>query len=191
MALDFELYQDDTLKNIWAKIREVVTDIQYSSLFAEKKKKSQGKDYAFLFCAILSIPAIKNLFVGFNVVQEQSCVSWVVDAIYIICPIFVTISYPEFVARYLGLYEKDISDLLNLNGRLDIFKDKLFRIYSKAESCTSVAQLKNVIAEYEYVCLEHNADITAHDRLTGEIDHKTEKLAQEKAKCILEEIKMS
>lgn len=191
MALDFKTYQNDTLKDIWSKIREVVTDIQYSSLFAEKKKKSQGKVYALLFCALLAIPAIKNLFVNFNVLENKSVVSWTMDIIYILCPIIITTSFPEFVVRYLGLYENDRSELLKLNSRLEIFKDKLFRTYSKAESCTSVAQLRNVITEYDYVCLEHNTDISEHDRLTGEIDPEIEKLAQEKAYCILDQIKMS
>lgn len=81
MVFDFQRYQDDTLKDIGTKIREVVTDIYYSSLFAKKKKKLQGKSYAFLFCVILSIPTFKNLFVGFEVMKEQCVVSCAINVI--------------------------------------------------------------------------------------------------------------
>nr|WP_308571361.1 hypothetical protein [uncultured Prevotella sp.] len=188
MALDFDNYKDDCTKNIWAKICEIVTYIQYSSLFAEKKRNSEHRWIAIGFGVILLIPALKGIAVSCELLSNRGAVSIGIDVIYIIAAGFAAFKYPEFILRYIGYYEKDISGLLDLNRRLEIFKDKLFCIYAKAESCTTNKTLEKVYEEYDKICLEHNNDITEHDKLTGKIDHEIEVEAQNKAQIILNQI---
>jgi uncharacterized membrane protein len=191
MGLDFDSYKDNYTKNIWAKIREIETDIQYSSIFIERKKKNKRKWTSIIYSVILTIPAIKGLAVTYGWLSAKNVLSIIIDIAYLIGGLVFPFAFSEFIMRYIGYYERDITELLALNGRLEILKDKLCRIYSQADSCTTTQTLNNVCKDFESICNEHIGDITEHDRLTGEIDHKLEAEAQKKAIKILKQTKKS
>lgn len=179
--MDFETYKTRCLQQIWGKICEIVTDIHYSSKVAERERHRQYRIYSFLFCLILTIPAVIDLLVNYEVIGNQSWWVVVLDIVYIVVPIIVTIKFPDFANNYIGYNEKEISELLSLNMKLEVYLHKLMNAYAKAESSKTLNELWKIDNDFQQMNFEHEADLFEHDKLTGEIDHTIEREAQKKA----------
>ena len=80
-----------------------------------------------------------------------------------------------------GFYEKCIVDLLNLNIKMDIYKDKLLSLYSRAESIVpGKAEIERIENSLNTIRLEHKPDVEKYDELTGVLDKNIEALARKK-----------
>ncbi len=191
MEADFNIFQSETTIDIWDEICQIVTNIAYSSVMAEYKTKKQGKCYARIFCLILAFPSIKSLLLASSLFKGESSLLLIVDVLYVVVPIIAAMTFSEFILQYLGFYEKDISELIVLNNRLENYKRRLLYLYSKAESCTSVEGVDSIYKEYLQLSSDHDVNKMEHEKLTGKINPKLEKIAKAKAEETLEKLKRS
>lgn len=189
MEADFKTFQDETTKDIWDEICQIITNIAYSSVMAEHKTKKQGKCYARIFCLILALPSIKTLLLATSLFKCESKWLLIVDVLYVIIPIIAAMTFAEFVLQYLGFYEKDISALIVLNGRLENYKRRLLYLYSKTLCCTSVEGIDCIYNEYLLLSSDHDVDKMEHEKLIGKINPKLENEAKSKAEQFLKGLK--
>ena len=180
MAVDYENYQDRLLDEIWDEFNQVYTDINYASLYAQKIRSKQHSKLFWIVYVCFALPPILTIILKFCGMDQW----WSILLLSL-----VVIALPLLVRRYnkvmaysiFGFYEKSIIDLLNLNIKMDIYKDKLLSLYSRAESIvpgkTEIERIENNLNTIRF---EHKPDVEKYDELTGVLDKDIEALARQK-----------
>ena len=179
---NLEQYKDDLTSRIWDKYCEIVTDIYYSSILVGKKNSAQNNLYFWGVYICLAIPAILNVIIKFEFVTDKYILS-LLSLLIIMLPICLKYKNKQLIYSVFGLHEQSMNDLLELNGKLEQYKDNLLNLYSKS-CCVALQRDKLDLLEKEFETLNLNyySSIKMHDKLTGEIDEKIQAEAQEKAK---------
>lgn len=180
MAVDYENLQERLLDEIWDEFNQVYTDINYASLYAQKMRSKQYGKLFWIVYVCFALPPILTIILKFCGMDQW----WSILLLSL-----VVIALPLLVRRYnkvmaysiFGFYEKSIVDLLNLNIKMDIYKDKLLSLYSRAESIvpgkTEIERIENSL---NTIRLEHKPDVEKYDELTGVLDKDIEALARQK-----------
>lgn len=179
---NLEQYKDDLTSRIWDKYCEIVTDIYYSSILVGKKNSAQNNLYFWGVYICLAIPAILNVVIKFEFVTDKYILS-LLSLLIIMLPICLKYKNKQLIYSAFGIHEQIMNDLLELNGKLEQYKDNLLNLYSKS-CCVTLQRDKLDLLEKEFETLNLNyySSIKMHDKLTGEIDEKIQAEAQEKAK---------
>ena len=180
MAVDYENLQDRLLDEIWDEFKQVYTDINYASLYAQKIRSEQHGKLFWIVYGCFALPPILTIILKFCGKDHW----WLILFLSL-----VVIALPLLVRRYnkvmaysiFGFYEKSIIDLLNLNIKMDIYKDKLLSLYSRAESIVpGKAEIERIENRLNTIRLEHKPDVEKYDELTGVLDKDIEALARQK-----------
>ena len=180
MAVDYENFQDRLLDEIWDEFKQVYTDINYASLYAQKIRSKQHGKLFWIVYACFALPPILTIILKFCGMDHWWSILFLS---------LVVIALPLLVRRYnkvmaysiFGFYEKSIVDLLNLNIKMDIYKDKLLSLYSRAESIVpGKAEIERIENSLNTIRLEHKPDVEKYDELTGVLDKDIEALARQK-----------
>lgn len=177
-----EQYKDKLASRIWDKYCEIVTDIYYSSILVGKKNSAQNDLYFWGIYICLAIPAILNVVIKFEFVTDKY-ILLLLSFIIIMLPICLKYKNKQMIYSVFGIHEQSMNNLLELNGKLEQYKDHLLKLYSKS-CCVELQRDKLELLEKEFETLNFNyySSIKMHDKLTGEIDEKLQTEAQEKAK---------
>lgn len=180
MAIDYKNLHDRLLDEIWDEFKQVYTDINYATLYAQKMRdKQHGKMYWIVYTCF-ALPPIITIVLKFFSMDHW----WLILFLSL-----MIIALPLLVKRYnkvmaysiFGFYEKSIVDLLNLNIKMDIYKDKLLSLYSRAESIVpGKAEIERIENRLNTIRLEHKPDVEKFDELTGVLDAEIEALARQK-----------
>jgi len=133
MAVDYRNLQDRLLDEIWDEFKQVYTEINYASIYAQEMRSRQHGKLFWIVYVCFALPPILTIILKF----------YGLDSLWLILILsLVVIALPLLIRRYnkvmaysiFGFYEKNIVDLLNLNMKMEIYKDKLLSLYSRAES---------------------------------------------------------
>ena len=109
---------------------EVETDITYSSLLCEKERKKQTDIYFWgIYVFSMLLPSGLNLLISHDIFDKKSISINVLCIIFIIAPPLIRFIKSDFAYRLLGVKEKKINDLLDLNENLEIYAAKLLSLY--------------------------------------------------------------
>lgn len=178
MAVDYENLQERLLDEIWDEFKQVYTDINYASIYAQKMRSKQHGKLFWVVYGCFALPPILAIIMKF----------WAVNCGWLILFLsFIVLALPLLVRRYnkvvaysiFGFYEKSIVDLLNLNIKMDIYKDKLLSLYSRAESIVpGKAEIERIENILNTIRLEHKPDVEKYDELTGVLDKEIEAQAK-------------
>ena len=123
MAVDYENLQERLLDEIWDEFKQVYTDINYASIYAQKMRSKQHGKLFWVVYGSFALPPILAIIMKF---WDINC-GWL-----LLLLSFIALALPLLVRRYnkvvaysiFGFYEKSIVDLLNLNIKMDIYKGK-------------------------------------------------------------------
>ena len=128
---NLEQYKDDLTSRIWDKYCEIVTDIYYSSILVGKKNSAQNNLYFWGVYICLAIPAILNVVIKFEFVTDKYILS-LLSLLIIMLPICLKYKNKQLIYSVFGIHEQSMNDLLELNGKLEQYKDNLLNLYSKS-----------------------------------------------------------
>ena len=184
MAVDYRNLQDRLLDEIWDEFKQVYTEINYASIYAQEMRSRQHGKLFWIVYVCFALPPILTIILKF----------YGLDSLWLILILsLVVIALPLLIRRYnkvmaysiFGFYEKNIVDLLNLNMKMEIYKDKLLSLYSRAESIVpGKAEIERIENSLNAIRLEHKPDVEKYDELTGVLD----KVIEAKARHITEEM---
>lgn len=86
----------------------------------------------------------------------------------------------------LGIYEKEINELLKLNEDLDSYKRKLLDLFFRIEALPdNTINMDKMILEYEKINKENERYLTQHDLLTGKIDQRLQEQADKMTETMI------
>jgi len=178
MAVDYENLQERLLDEIWDEFKQVYTDINYASIYAQRMRSIQHGKLFWVVYGSFALPPILAIIMK---LYDIKC-GWLIMLLS-----FIALALPLLVRRYnkvmaysiFGFYEKSIVDLLNLNIKMDIYKDKLLSLYSRAESILpGKAEIERIEIKLNTIRLEHKPDVEKFDELTGVLDKEIEAQAK-------------
>ena len=162
------------LGRIWDMFLEVETDITYSSLLCEKARKKQTDIYFWgIYVFSMLLPSGLNLLISHDIFDKKSISINVLCIIFIIAPPLIRFIKSDFAYRLLGVKEKKINDLLDLNENLEIYASKLLSLYfNYLDKNATKSNIELARKSFESLNNEHKDDRNKHDLLTGHMDKK-------------------
>lgn len=168
------------LGRIWDMFLEVETDITYSSLLCEKERKNQTDIYFWgIYIFSMLFPSGLNLLISHDILDKKSILINVLCIIFIIVPPLIRFIKSDIAYRLLGIKEKKINELLDLNGHLESYSDKLLSLYFKyINKDATEYNIELASNSFESLNNEHKDDRQKHDLLTGQMDNELLKEAK-------------
>lgn len=169
--------KSENLKNrykqiVWTDFVQVYTNINYSSLYCEQLREKQQARY---FCGIylcMGIPTVLSILLKMGYFTNSAMV-YIICAVLLIIPIVLKFKNKKLIYVVLGIYEKEINELLKLNEDLDSYKRKLLDLFFRIEALPdNTTNMEKMILEYDKIKKENERYITQHDLLTGKIDKR-------------------
>ena len=110
----------------------------------------------------------------------------IICAILLVIPIILKFKNKKLIYVVLGIYEKEINELIKLNEDLDSYKRKLLDIFFRIEALPdNTTNMDKMILEYEKIKKENERYITQHDLLTGKIDQRLQERADKMTETMI------
>ena len=167
-------------------LEEVTTDICYSSILCEKRSEAQNGIFFWIIYLCIAFPSVLSLLIKISVIQNVYMV-WAIILFSLLTPIVLKYKNKQLIFSIFGVYDQKSNQLLELNSRLETYKNKLASLYVITSSINpTTSQIKEIEGRYESLTIEYQGAITLHDKLTGKIDEGLQKEAQIKAGKLLE-----
>lgn len=162
------------LGRIWDMFLEVETDITYSSLLGEKERHKQTDIYFWgIYVCSMLFPSGINLLISHDILDKKSLLVNGLCILFILAPPLIKFIKSDFAYRILGIKEKKIKDLLDLNGHLESYADKLlslyFNYYDQDVTNESIELAKQ---SFQSLNNEYKDARVKHDLLTGHMDEE-------------------
>lgn len=181
-----EIYKEEKLTQIWNMLEEVTTDICYSSILCEKRSEAQNGIFFWIIYLCIAFPSVLSLLIKIDVIQNVYMV-WAIILVSLVIPIVLKYKNKQLIYSIFGVYDQKSNQLLDLNSRLETYKNKLASLYVITASMNPTpSQIREIDGRYDSLTTEYQDAITLHDKLTGEIDQDIQKEAQIKAGKLLE-----
>lgn len=168
------------LELIWTDFVQVYTNINYSSLYAEKLRENQKGIYFWGIYVCFGLPPILSLVVKRYAISNDWFFFGVILLI-LLLPLAVRIKNKRLIYTVFGIHEKEIDGILKLNEDLDRYKDALLALYFQVEAMPEKStKWGEVQLKYDKIKTDNARYLTEHDKLTGKIDPNIQKAAQDK-----------
>lgn len=166
-------------ETVWTDFVQVYTDINYSSLYCELLREKQRTLYFWGIYICMGLPTILSVLLKMEYISNEILV-YIVCIILLIVPIVLKFKSKKLIYVVLGLYEKEIAELLRLNEDLDNYKRKLLDLFFKIEALPdNTTSMDKMIQSYEILKNDNVRYLTQHDNLTSKIDPELQKKAGE------------
>lgn len=182
--------KSESLKNrykqiIWTDFVQVYTNINYSSLYSEQLRKKQQARYFWGLYLCMGLPTVLSILLKMGYFTNSTIV-YTICAILLVIPILLKFKNKKLIYVVLGIYEKEINELLKLNEDLDSYKRKLLDIFFRIEALPdNTTNMDKMILEYEKINKENERYLTQHDLLTGKIDQQLQEQADKMTKTMI------
>lgn len=180
--MEYDQLKDRIKGQIWDKYVEMTTCIFYSSIYCEERRDKQYGIYFWIVYSLMAIPAFLALLVKVGVIESMTLIL-VIAITSLLIPVVLRYKDKCLIYSIFGFYNQGINALFTLNKRLELFRDSLLTLFYHAENIKpSKNGIEEIEAKYKTLCLEYQDDVKKHDELTGKIDERIQREAQEKAK---------
>ena len=182
--------KSESLKNrykqiVWTDFVQVYTNINYSSLYSEQLRKKQQARYFWGLYLCMGLPTVLSILLKMGYFTNSTIV-YTICAILLVIPILLKFKNKKLIYVVLGIYEKEINELLKLNEDLDSYKRKLLDLYFRIEALPdNTTNIDKMILEYEKINKENERYLTQHDLLTGKIDQQLQEQADKMTKTMI------
>ena len=134
---------------VWTDFVQMYTNINYSSLYCEQLREKQRSWYFWGIYLCMGIPTVLSILLKMGLIKNAIIV-YVVCVILLAVPIILKFKNKKLIYVGLGIYEKEISELLKLNEDLEAYKKKLLDLFFKIEALPdNTTQMDKIILEYE------------------------------------------
>lgn len=164
-------------ETVWTDFVQVYTDINYSSLYCEQLREKQRAIYFWGIYMCMGLPTVLSVLLKMGYISNEKWV-YIACIILLIVPIVLKFKSKKLIYVVLGLYEKEIAELLKLNEDLDKYKGKLLDLFFKIEALSdNTTNMDKMIQSYEILKNENVRYLTQHDNLTSKIDPELQKKA--------------
>lgn len=186
----FDIYKNAQLDIIWAKLEEIYTNIEYSSLKAASEKSNVQKR---IVVALIVINAIYSsvCFLYSEGILKHSLAYIVFSAIYIFGGGIIAYFKSDWLEEIVGLKTQNGQKLIELNSSLETYRLKIFGTFAKARACENEKEFESLIKDFRQIVSDYLPFEKKHDELTGVIDPVLEKEAQRRAKLKMLELTKS
>ena len=133
--------KSESLKNrykqiVWTDFVQVYTNINYSSLYCEQLRKKQQARYFWGIYLCMGLPTVLSILLKMGCITNVSMV-YIICAILLVIPIVLKFKNKKLIYVVLGIYEKEINELLKLNEDLDSYQDSAILPFSYWSSISS------------------------------------------------------
>ena len=183
--MDYDNQKNNMLDMIWSQYVQIYTDIIYSSLYAEKLRSKQSGVYFWVIYTCTVLPSILTIIL--KTCKMPDWILYLCCALIFSLPIILKKYKQEWVFTFFGIHEGKIKQLIELNIRLEQYRDRLLCLYLKAEGSTfGAASYNKYAADYNNLSNEYKNDVAKHDELTGVIDEEVEAETQKKVQEIIQ-----
>lgn len=182
--------KSESLKNrykqiVWTDFVQVYTNINYSSLYCEQLREKQQACYFWGIYLCMGIPTVLSILLKMGYFTNAAMV-YIICAILLVIPIVLKFKNKKLIYVVLGIYEKEINELLRLNEDLDSYKRKLLDLFFRIEALTdNTTNMEKMILEYEKIKKENERYITQHDLFTGKIDKRLQEQADKMTETMI------
>lgn len=182
--------KSESLKNrykqiVWTDFVQVYTNINYSSLYCEQLREKQQARYFWGIYLCMGIPTVLSILLKIGYFTNAAMV-YIICAILLVIPIVLKFKNKKLIYVVLGIYEKEINELLRLNEDLDSYKRKLLDLFFRIEALTdNTTNMEKMILEYEKIKKENERYITQHDLFTGKIDKRLQEQADKMTETMI------
>lgn len=182
--------KSENLKNrykqiVWTDFVQVYTNINYSSLYCEQLREKQQARYFWGIYLCMGIPTVLSILLKMGYFTNAAMV-YIICAILLVIPIVLKFKNKKLIYVVLGIYEKEINELLRLNEDLDSYKRKLLDLFFRIEALTdNTTNMEKMILEYEKIKKENERYLTQHDLLTGKIDQRLQEQADKMTETMI------
>ena len=182
--------KSESLKNrykqiVWTDFVQVYTNINYSSLYCEQLREKQQARYFWGIYLCMGIPTVLSILLKMGYFTNAAMV-YIICAILLVIPIVLKFKNKKLIYVVLGIYEKEINELLRLNEDLDSYKRKLLDLFFRIEALTdNTTNMEKMILEYEKIKKENERYLTQHDLLTGKIDQRLQEQADKMTETMI------
>lgn len=182
--------KSESIKNrykqiVWTDFVQVYTNINYSSLYCEQLREKQQARYFWGIYLCMGIPTVLSILLKMGYFTNAAMV-YIICAILLVIPIVLKFKNKKLIYVVLGIYEKEINELLRLNEDLDSYKRKLLDLFFRIEALTdNTTNMEKMILEYEKIKKENERYITQHDLFTGKIDKRLQEQADKMTEIVL------
>lgn len=182
--------KSESLKNrykqiVWTDFVQVYTNINYSSLYCEQLREKQQARYFWGIYLCMGIPTVLSILLKMGYFTNAAMV-YIICAILLVIPIVLKFKNKKLIYVVLGIYEKEINELLRLNEDLDSYKRKLLDLFFRIEALTdNTTNMEKMILEYEKIKKENERYITQHDLFTGKIDKRLQEQADKMTETMI------
>ena len=164
-------------ETVWTDFVQVYTDINYSSLYCEQLREKQRAIYFWGIYICMGLPTVLSVLLKMGYISNEIWV-YIVCIILLIVPIVLKFKNKRLIYVVLGLYEKEIAELLKLNEDLEKYKGKLLDLFFKIEAMPdNTTSMDKMIQSYNILKNDNARYLTQHDYLTSKIDPELQKKA--------------
>lgn len=186
----FDKYKETQLDNIWMKLEEIYTNIEYSSLVAASENSNVRKRIvAALIILNASYSAICFIYSEGVLFKPHSIVYIVFNIAYIFGGGVLAYFKSDWLEDLLCINTKDGQKLIELNSSLETYRLKVFGSFAKARACEDKKEFESIIKDYYLIVSDNLSFEKMHDELTGKINPVLEKEAQRRAELKMRQIK--
>lgn len=166
-------------ETVWTDFVQVYTDINYSSLYCEQLREKQRAIYFWGIYICMGLPTVLSVLLKMGYISNEICV-YTVCIILLIVPVLLKFKNKRLIYVVLGLYEKEIAELLKLNEDLEKYKGKLLDLFFKIEALPdNTTCMDKMIQSYEILKNDNVRYLTQHDNLTSKIDPELQQKAED------------
>lgn len=172
-------------ETVWTDFVQVYTNINYSSLYCEQLREKQRAWYFWGIYLCMGLPAVLSVLLKMGIITSAILV-YIVCIILLIVPIILKYKSKKLIYVILGIYEKEIAELLKLNEDLDKYKGKLLDLFFQIEALSDkTTNMDKMIQKYEIMKSENARYLTQHDLLTAKIDPELSKIADQMTQTMI------
>lgn len=187
----FNVYKESQLDIIWAKLEEIYTNIEYSSLVAASEKSNARKRIVVTLIVINAIYSAFCFLHGEGILfKPHSIVFITINVVYILGGGAIAYFKSDWLEDIVGLKTKNGQKLIELNSYLETYRLKVFGAFAKARASDNEKEFESIIKDFQQIVSDNLPFEKQHDELTGQIDPILEKEAQQKAKLKMEALKL-
>lgn len=166
-------------ETVWTDFVQVYTDINYSSLYCVQLREKQRAIYFWGIYICMGLPTVLSVLLKMGYISNAIWV-YIVCIILLIVPILLKFKSKRLIYVVLGLYEKEIVELLKLNEDLEKYKGKLLDLFFKIEALPdNSTNMDKMIQSYEILKNDNVRYLTQHDNLTSKIDPELQQKAED------------
>lgn len=187
----FDTYKNAQLDIIWAKLEEIYTNIEYSSLKAASEKSNVQKRIIVALIVINAIYSSVCFLYSEGILKPHSLAYIVISAIYIFGGGIIAYFKSDWLEEIVGLKTQNGQKLIELNSSLETYRLKIFGNFAKARVCEDEKEFESLIKDFHQIVSDYLPFEKKHDELTGVIDPVLEKEAQRRAKLKMLELTKS